>query len=78
MMQFSSKFRLRIEVGLGIACALLAALTAAVPDWFEVLFAFEPDKGSGEAEWLLVTALAVVAVVCGILARAEWRRLRTG
>ena len=73
-MPFSDKFRLRAEIGVGIACAIAAALTAAVPDWFEVLFGFEPDKGSGEAEWLLVAVLAIVAVACAVLARGEWRR----
>ena len=73
-MPFSSRFRLRTEIVLGIVCAVLAVVTAIVPDWFEVLFGFEPDKGSGEAEWLLVAVLAIVAVVCGVLARAEWRR----
>ena len=74
MMPFSSGFRLQIEIGLGLACAVLAALTAVVPGWFELLFGLEPDKGSGAAEWLLVAVLAIVAVVCAILARGELKR----
>jgi hypothetical protein len=65
------------EVGLAGLSAALALLTAVWPDWIEEVFGFDPDHHSGEAEWLIVAALAAVAVIGAVLARNEWRRLQT-
>lgn len=72
MTQGATSWKLFSEMGLTGVCALLALLTAAKPDWIEAVFGVDPDNHSGEAEWLVVAALAAVAV----LARIEWRRLR--
>jgi len=54
----------RIETGLAAAAGLLAIVTLIWPTWIETLFGVEPDGGSGEAEWLVVVVLALVAVRC--------------
>lgn len=64
------------EVAAAASCIALALLTAVWPDWIEGVFGFDPDHGSGEAEWMIVLGLAAAGVVCGVLARIEWRRLR--
>jgi hypothetical protein len=65
------------EVGLAGITAALAVLTLTWPDWIEEIFGVDPDKGSGTLEWAIVLSLALVSIVSGILARAEWRRLRS-
>lgn len=66
--------RVRAEVALSIACALLAVLTWFVPDWIERIFDASPDGGSGEAEWGIVFIFAAAALMAGWAARREWRR----
>jgi len=66
----------RIETGLAAAAGLLAIVTLIWPTWIETLFGVEPDGGSGEAEWLVVVVLALVAVTSGLLARREYRAAR--
>ncbi len=65
------------EVLLAGVCAALALLTFVWPDWIEAAFGVDPDAHSGEAEWLLVLGLAALGAVGGMLARGEWRRLRS-
>ena len=50
--------RFWIEAGLSAAAAVLALITAVVPDWIERIFGAGPDDGSGEFEWLIVVVLA--------------------
>ncbi len=66
--------RVRAEVALSIACALLAVLTWFVPDWIERIFDASPDGGSGEAEWGIVVIFAAAALMAAWAARREWRR----
>ncbi len=66
--------RVAAEAALSAICAALAVLTFFVPDWIEEIFGFSPDEGSGEAEWGIVLAFAVAALVTGWLARRDWRR----
>jgi hypothetical protein len=68
--------RLAIQLGLAVLSAVLFLVTLVWHDWIEVVFGVEPDQGSGALEWILVAALAVAAVLFGLLARAEWRRAR--
>jgi hypothetical protein len=68
--------RFRIEMALTIASAVLLVLTAAVPDWIEVLTGVEPDGGDGSLERGLVALLVASTVLFGVLARIEWRRAR--
>ena len=66
--------RFWIEVALTTGSALLLLLTAAVPDWIEVLSGVEPDGGDGSLERGLVAVLVACTVLFAVLARAEWRR----
>ena len=53
---------------------VLAILTAVWRDWIEGTLGFDPDQHNGSLEWILVAVCCVVAVVCSLLARHEWRR----
>jgi hypothetical protein len=68
------KVRIRwwIETVAATVAALLAVLTAFVPDWIEVT-GWDPDHHSGAAEWWLVVVFAVIAVASTVAARLEWR-----
>jgi len=66
----------RIETCLAVVAGTLAVATLFWPTWIETLFGVEPDGGSGEAEWLIVAVLALVAVMLGLLARRHYRVAR--
>jgi hypothetical protein len=68
--------RFWLTSGLAGGCALLALLTSLWRDWIEALTGFDPDRGSGSLEWMLVTGLAVAAVLLGTGAGREWHRSR--
>jgi hypothetical protein len=59
------------EIVLACLSAVLAVLTAFVPDWIELVFQVDPDGGSGSVEWLVVVALAGCAVISAWAARRE-------
>jgi hypothetical protein len=65
--------RARVEAVLGAIAMLLAIATAVWPSWIEGLTGLEPDGGSGEAEWLLVAGLVIVAIAAGLMARRDFR-----
>ena len=67
-----------IEVGLAVLSGLLALLTLVSREWIELIFGFEPDRGSGLFEWLIVAALAAVTIMFGLLARAERQPVTEG
>ena len=70
--------RFWIEAGLSAAAAVLALITAVVPDWIERIAGAGPDDGGGEFEWLIVVVLACAAIGLALTARREWhRRLAT-
>jgi len=66
--------RVMLETALAGICAALAVLSFFIPDWIEQFFDESPDNGSGEAEWGIVLAFAIAALVAGWLARRDWRR----
>ncbi|MFD9366423.1 ABC transporter permease [Streptomyces sp. NPDC060020] len=66
--------RFWVEVALGSLSALLFVVTLVWHDWIEILFDVEPDAGSGSLEWVIVAGTALVAVLCALGARMEWRR----
>ena len=66
--------RAPVELGLGVVAAVLAAVTLVWPEWIEGLFGFEPDAGSGAAEWAVVFGLLLLAVALGVLGRSDMRR----
>lgn len=51
----------------------LAVLTLLWRNWIEVAFGFDPDRGSGSAEWLIAAASAGATLLFAALARAERR-----
>lgn len=63
------------ETTLAVLTGVLGLITAIWPDWIEFVFGVEPDQGSGALEWGMVAALFTVSAVCGLLARAERRRV---
>jgi hypothetical protein len=73
----ASRLRLRftLEAVVGAGAAALGLLTIFWRDWIEAIFGYDPDQHSGSVEWLVVAGLLVFAVVLGVLARADWRRL---
>jgi hypothetical protein len=56
--------------------ASLAVLTVVWSEWIEALTGLDPDHGNGSAEWLVVLALAVIAVGATAAARGQWRQRR--
>ncbi len=64
-----------LESAAAVVCAVLAAASAVWPDWIERLTGMAPDAGDGGAEWGLVVGFAVAAIVAGVLARSQWKRL---
>jgi len=58
-------------------CVLLALVTLVWNDWIEIVFNVDPDAGDGSLETIIVRVLVVATVVCGWLARTEWRRTQT-
>jgi hypothetical protein len=69
------RLRFWAECALAGLAAVLAVLTAVWPNWIELLFGADPDGGDGSAEWGIVIAFAVVAIIFAVLARLEYRRL---
>lgn len=67
-----------IETALAGAAAALAVATLAWRDWIEWIFGVDPDQHSGSAEWLVVGALLVAALVPALLAGRQWRTWRAG
>ena len=66
--------RFRIEAAVAILLAALATITLIWPDWIELTTGADPDSGNGKAEWGVVIALAVAAIIVGLLARRDYRR----
>jgi hypothetical protein len=63
----------RLETDLAKILAVLAMLTLFWQRWIESLTGLEVDSDSGEAEWAIVAALAVLALVAGLRARRDYR-----
>ena len=67
--------RLRLEIVLAGVAVALGALTLVFPEWVEALTGWEPDAGSGAAEWIVSGIFLAAALVLAILARRDYRRL---
>ena len=76
-MSASLRMRFWFEAGLASACGALALLTLFLRDWIEALTGFNPDRGNGSFEWVLVGGLVLAFVTSGIAARREWTRMLT-
>jgi uncharacterized membrane protein YoaK (UPF0700 family) len=62
---------------LTVAFAALFVLTAIVPDWLEVLGLEGIDNGNGGAEGVVLVALGVVTIVCGVFTYTAYQRRAT-
>jgi hypothetical protein len=71
----SFKRRAAIETGIALAALALMVLTLVSREWIEFLTGWDPDGGNGSVEWLIVGALALVAIGLGFRARTDWHRL---
>ena len=69
------RLRMRIEVVLAVVFAILAVSTIIDPQWIEHLLEFDPDSGSGGAEWLVTAAFGMASLVTSLLAGRDWRLL---
>jgi hypothetical protein len=72
--RLQQRARFWIEAGLSAAAAVLALITAVVPDWIERIAGAGPDDGGGEFEWLITGVLACAAIGLALTARREWHR----
>lgn len=70
------KRRFQIEVALAALSAFLLVVTLIWKDWLEIVFGIDPDRGSGELEWVIVGLSALAALIFGALARADWKLMR--
>lgn len=61
------------ELGMCLFSATLLAVTLVWHDWIELVFGFDPDRGSGAFELMISALSAVGAVSFAVLARVEWR-----
>lgn len=66
--------RFWFEVALSVASGLLGLVTLVWQDWIEIVFGVDPDHHSGTLEWVIVFALLLIAVIAGVLTRADWGR----
>ena len=71
------RLRMRIEVVLAIVFAVLAVSTIVDPRWIEHVLGFDPDSGSGDAEWLVTTAFGMASLVAALSAGRDLRLLAT-
>ena len=71
-MKSRRRLRMRIEVVLAIVFALLAVSTIVDPQWIEHALGFDPDSGSGDAEWLITLAFGMASFVAALFAGRDF------
>ena len=62
-----------VETVLSMVTLVAALVTLLWRDWIELVLGADPDAGSGELEWALVSALLLVGLTLAVLARRGWR-----
>jgi hypothetical protein len=72
---FKGRYWLEV-VGSSVSASLLG-VTLVWPNWIELVFRVDADRGSGLLEWLIVVVSLTVSVCASVLARREWRRAMT-
>jgi hypothetical protein len=65
--------RFWFELVLAIVTGVLFVVTLFWHEWLEA-FGFDPDQGSGSAEWLIVGALLLACAITSTISTLEWRR----
>lgn len=68
--------RFWFELVLAVVTGVLFVVTLFWHEWLEA-FGFDPDQGSGAAEWLIVGALLLLCVASATITTIEWRRTTT-
>jgi hypothetical protein len=71
-------FKPRVEAVLAALFAGLAIVTAFWPTWMETVLRIDPDGGDGSAEWLVVGLLGAASIAAAILARRDYRVVKSG
>ena len=69
--------RWKIEAIGAALLAIAAAATAVFPQWMEAL-GFDPDHGSGAAEWAIVGLFGVACLACSTASSVHFRTQRIG
>jgi hypothetical protein len=64
-----------VRLGLAVGTAALFVVTVVWPDWIEIVFRVDPDRGNGWLEWVVVFVAFGLTLIFSIGARREWRRL---
>ena len=64
-----SSLRLFLEASLASVPAIILVVTWLCPSWIELIFHLAPDPGRGELEYIIVTLVFVVTVLCLRLSR---------
>ena len=72
----SPKLRLAVEALFFAVSVVLGIVALLSPTWIERTVGLSPDGGSGETEWGLAVAFALVALVSAALGLWELRRYR--
>ena len=75
-MQNARTARWKIEAIAAALFAIAASVTAVFPQWMEAL-GFDPDHGSGAAEWAIVAVFGVAFLMCGTASSVHLRRQRS-
>lgn len=70
-----SKVRAWLEIAVTLCAAIMGVITIFWHDWIEAITGWDPDQHNGNAEWLIVVGLLVVAGAMGLVARHHWKLL---
>jgi hypothetical protein len=65
--------RFWVELVLAVVTGGLFVVTLFWHEWLEA-FGFDPDHGSGAAEWLIVGTLLLACAITSVISTLEWRR----
>jgi hypothetical protein len=63
-------------MGVGAIACVLGFVTLISPDWIEFVSGYDPDRGDGSVERLIVIGLFLVTIVMFALAAREWLQPR--
>lgn len=74
LLRAKMSFQFWVELAAGTLSALMFVVTSVWPQWIEAVFGFDPDGGSGEAEWSLEAGLCAFTLLMFVAARREWKR----